>query len=80
MKTFYFIGGPKPGQAKEFFQRLARAGGSPANWRVYPHVANDDKALHVVQAESVQDILDHLHAFQDIYEHSEIIEVRVSAR
>lgn len=79
MKTFYFIGGPKPGRAEEFFQRLAQVGGSPANWQIYPHAANDGKALHVVNAESLQNILDHLQHFQGIYEHSEIIEVRAPA-
>jgi hypothetical protein len=78
MRTFYFIGGPKPGQAEEFFRRLAQIGGSPTNWQIYPHIANDGMALHVVNAESQQDILDHLKAFHDIYEYSEIIEVRAS--
>jgi hypothetical protein len=32
----------------------------------------------IVNAESQQDILDHLKAFHDIYEYSEIIEVRAS--
>jgi len=77
MKTFYFIGGPKPGRVEEFFQRLAQVGGLPANWKIYPHVASDGKALHVVNVESLQSILDHLQHFQEIYEYSEIIEVRV---
>ena len=77
MKTFYFVGGPKPGRVEEFFQRLAQVGGSPPNWQIYPHVANDGKALHVVNVESLQSILDHLQHFQEIYEYSEIIEVRV---
>ncbi len=77
MRTFYFVGGPKPDHVEEFFARLAKVGGSPSNWQIYPHVANDGKALHLVNAESVQPIRDHLQHFQDIYEHSEIVEVRV---
>ena len=77
MKTFYFIGGPKPGRVEEFFQRPAQVGGSPPNWQICPHVANDGKALYVANVESLQSILDHLQHFQEIYEYSEIIEVRV---
>lgn len=76
MKLFYFVGGPKPGRAEEFFQRLHQIGGSPAGWRIYPHSTHDGKALHVVSAESQQAILDHLQHFDDIYERSEIIEVQ----
>ncbi len=76
MKLFYFVGGPKPGRAEEFFQRLHQIGGSPAGWKIYPHVTNDGKALHVVIADSQQDILDHLQHFGDTYEHTEIMEIR----
>ena len=79
MKTFYFIGGPKQGCREEFFQRLAQVGGSPANWQICPHTADDGKALHIVNAESLQSILDHLQHFQDIYEHSEIVEIQTFA-
>ncbi len=79
MSMFYFIGGPKPGRAEEFFRRLAQIGGTPANWQIYPHVAGDGQALHIVSAESAQSILDHLQHFQDIYEHSKIVEIRASA-
>ena len=75
MKTFYFVGGPKPGWAEEFFRRLARIGGTPGNWLIYPHVTGDGKALHVASVESLENILDHLQHFQDIYEHSDIVEV-----
>ncbi len=78
MRMFYFVGGPTEGHVEEFFARLAQVGGSPANWQIYPHTANDGKALHLVSTESMQSILDHLQHFQDIYEHSEIVEVRVS--
>ncbi len=30
MKKFYFVGGPKIGQAEEFFRRLNQIGGSPS--------------------------------------------------
>ncbi len=76
MKLFYFIGGPKPDQAEEFFQRLHQIGGSPTGWKIYPHLARDGKALHIVTAESSQDILDHLKHFDDIYEHTKIMESR----
>jgi uncharacterized sporulation protein YeaH/YhbH (DUF444 family) len=77
---FYFVGGPQTGRVEEFFQRLAQIGGSPAGWQIYPHVANDGKALHVVTTESLQSILDHLQHFQDIYEYSEIVEVKATAQ
>lgn len=76
MKIFYFVGGPKAGRAEDFFQRLHQIGGSPAGWRIYPHSSEDGKALHVVEAESRQAILDHLQQFGDTYEHTEIIEIR----
>jgi hypothetical protein len=44
MKTFYFVGGPKPGRGEEFFQRLVQVGGSPPNWQIYPHVAYDGQS------------------------------------
>ncbi len=75
MKTFYFVGGPRPGQVEEFFRRLREAGGPPVGWQIFPHVA-DTRALHLVSAESEQEILDHLRRFADIYEHGEILEVR----
>ncbi|HEY3366246.1 MAG TPA: hypothetical protein VGK74_14425 [Symbiobacteriaceae bacterium] len=75
MKTFYFIGGPIQGKADEFFSRLAQIGGPPPSWTIYPHAAKDGKALHLVQAASQQEILDHLKQFVDIYERTEIVEV-----
>ncbi len=78
MSMFYFIGGPKQGQVEEFFRRLAQIGGTPANWQIYPHVSDDGQALHIVSAGSRQDILDHLQHFQDIYAHSDIVEIRAS--
>ena len=75
MKKFYFVGGPKPGQAEEFFRRLNQIGGSPLGWRLYPHAIDDGKALHLVDTESQDDIVRHLEHFQDIYERSEIVEI-----
>jgi len=37
MKTFYFIGRPKPGMQEKFFQRLEKIGGAPQSWVIYPH-------------------------------------------
>jgi hypothetical protein len=80
MKIFYFVGGPKQGQAEEFFRRLAEIGGSPAGWQIFPHRVNDGKALHIVETDSQQDIMMHLDHFGDIYEHSEIIEIQIPSK
>jgi|BarGraNGADG00212_1021973.scaffolds.fasta_scaffold04250_7 hypothetical protein len=78
MKTFYFVGGPRPGQAGEFLRRLEQIGRPPAGWQICPHVAGDGQALHVVTVASAQEIIDYLAQFSDIYAHSEIVEVRLS--
>ena len=75
MKKFYFIGGPKTGKSEEFFQRLNEIGGTPPGWCIYPHAVVDGKALHIVDAESQDEILDHLRHFEDLYERSEIIAI-----
>lgn len=75
MKLFYFVGGPKPGRAEEFLQRLGQIR-TPPGWIIYPHIGNDAKALHIAPAESRQDVLDHLDVFGDMYEHGNIIEIR----
>ncbi len=75
MKTFYFVGGPKTDQAEEFFRRLNQIGGTPTGWRIYPHAGNSDKALHLVDAQSQDEIVHHLEHFHDIYECSEIVEI-----
>ena len=75
MKTYYFVGGPKDGYLNEFFERLNKLGGSPPAWQIYPHLNKDGKALHIVRAQSQNEILDHLSSFDDIYERGEIIEI-----
>lgn len=75
MALYYFVGGPTSGNRDEFFRRLAELGGPPERWKLYPHAGSDGRALHVVEADSEQDIADHLHNFADIYEHGKIIEV-----
>ncbi len=75
MRTYYFVGGPKPGQMEEFFRRLNAIGGVPPAWQIYPHVASDGKALHIVAVESLEEILNHLRHFEGIYERSEIVEI-----
>jgi hypothetical protein len=75
MKTFYFVGGPKPGMQEKFFQRLDEIGGAPQGWTIYPHTTDDGQALHVINVEALQDILDHLAHFDDLYEYGEIVEV-----
>jgi hypothetical protein len=68
MKLFYFVGGPTPGHAHDFFRRLAEAGGPPRGWQIYPHADADEKALHIVRVESADAIAAHLAQFADIYE------------
>jgi hypothetical protein len=75
MRTFYFVGGPTPGDAEAFFRRLDAAGGPPAGWRIYPHACGDGKALHIVRAESTDPINAHLAQFADIYEATPPIEL-----
>jgi hypothetical protein len=75
MKSFYFVGGPKPGMQEKFIQRLEEIGGSPQGWTIFPHVSEDGKALHVVTVESLQDVLEHVAHFNGFYEYGEIIEV-----
>lgn len=75
MKKFYFTGGPKKGAQEEFFRRLNEIGGSPAGWQVYPHENEDGQALHIIDANSEKEILQHLQHFEDIYSHGEIIEI-----
>lgn len=75
MQKFYFVGGPKTGKFEEFFRRLDAIGGVPASWRIYPHADKNGKALHIAEVESEDEILNHLHHFDDIYEHSEIVEI-----
>jgi hypothetical protein len=75
MRTFYFVGGPTPGHAEAFFDRLEAAGGPPPGWHIYRHVSADGKALHIVQAESDESITSHLAQFADIYHATKPIEV-----
>jgi len=75
MRKFYFVGGPKTGQSEEFFRRLDEIGGTPAGWHIYPHTVIDGKALHIVDAGSQDEIVEHLQNFQGIYEWTDIIEI-----
>lgn len=75
MKKYYFIGGPKKEFIQEFFNRLKKIGGPPSGWSIYPHANNDGKALHIVEAESDNEIFKHLKHFIDIYDRSEIVEI-----
>ncbi len=75
VKKFYFVGGPRAGKSEEFFQRLAQVGGTPATWRIYPHVGDDGKALHIAEVKSVDEIWTHLRHFDGIYEVSDIVEI-----
>lgn len=75
MKKFYFVGGPKEGLTEKFFRRLGDIGGPPSGWHIYPHANNDGKALHIVEAETISKILEHLQHFEGIYDRGEIIEI-----
>jgi len=75
MKLFYFVGGPVEGQQDAFFRRLAEVGGSPPGWRLYPHVGQDGRALHLVEASGEEEIDAHLAQFGPIYERGPIVEV-----
>jgi hypothetical protein len=75
MRLFYFIGGPVEGQQDAFFRRLAEVGGSPTGWRLYPHVDQDGRALHLIDASSEAEIEAHLAQFGPVYERGPIVEV-----
>jgi Polyketide cyclase / dehydrase and lipid transport len=75
MKLFYFVGGPVDGQQDAFFKRLAEVGGSPRGWRLYPHVSQDRRALHVVEANGEAQIDAHLAQFGALYERGPIVEI-----
>jgi hypothetical protein len=75
MKMFYFVGGPKPGRADDFFRRLAEAGGPPPGWQIYPFANTDGKALHIVRVDSADAIAAHLAQFADIYESTPPVEL-----
>ena len=75
MHTFYFVGGPKPGHAADFFRRLDAAGGPPPGWSIYPHARGDGKALHIVRTEFAESIDAHLTQFADIYDATPPIEL-----
>ena len=75
MRTYYFIGGPTPGNQETFFCRLEAAGGLPSGWSIYPHTTGDGKALHIARVESADAIAAHLALFADIYQSTEPVEV-----
>ena len=75
MARFYFVGGPTPGHAAEFFDRLAAVGGTPPGWQISPHANGDGRALHIVQADSEAAIAAHLAQFADIYEATPPVEL-----
>jgi hypothetical protein len=76
MNTYYFVGGPLPGMMDDFRRRLAAAGGPPQGWLVLPHASGDGRALHVVLADSREEIRRHLAHFEGIYAHDAIVELR----
>jgi hypothetical protein len=75
MRLFYFVGGPIEGQQDAFFARLAEVGGSPPGWRLFPHMGQDGRALHIVEASGEDEIDAHLAKFEPTYERGPIVEV-----
>jgi hypothetical protein len=75
MRLFYFIGGPKPGHAAQYWQRLMDLGELPPGWRVYPWISRDGKALHLVHENSPEAIYALLQKLAPFYEYSEIMEI-----
>jgi hypothetical protein len=75
MKTFYFVGGPRPGDIQKFHRRLATVGGPPEGWQVYPHADGSGLALHMVATDNVDTIAEHLQHFAGIYQAGAVIEV-----
>lgn len=75
MRTYYFVGGPTPGNEQTFLRRLNEAGGLPDGWSIYPHIAGDGKALHIARIDGADAIVAHLSLFADVYEANEPVEV-----
>jgi hypothetical protein len=72
---YYFVGGPTAGDRDAFMKRLEAVGGPPRGWHIYPHLSSDDRALHLVEATTVDDIAAHLANFEGIYERGDIVEI-----
>ncbi len=75
MKKFYLVGGPKPGPSDEFFQRLGRAGRTPAGWRTCPHTLDDGRALRITDIESQRQIWSQLLHFDGSCEWGQLVEI-----
>ena len=44
-------------------------------WKIYPHANHDGKALHIMEAENIIVILEHLQHFDGIYDRGNITEI-----
>ena len=75
MKDYYFIGGPVPSREDLFYKTLKEIGETPSGWKILPYADRQGEALHIITAESKDDIMDHLRHFEGFYQHSEIIEI-----
>jgi hypothetical protein len=75
MKHYYFIGGPRIGSEDAFVELLEAIGGPPPGWLIYPHANRDGRALHVIETDAPNAIVDHLERFGPIYERGPIVEV-----
>lgn len=65
----------KGGSGRRVLSASQRDCRAPAGWRISPHAANDGKALQLVQAESRDEIANHLRHFDGIDECGEIGEI-----
>lgn len=73
MALFFYIGNPKPGKEKEYFDRV-HSMEPPPNMQVYPFAdRSTNKALHIVAADSVEDVKKLI--LTDLYEAGAITEI-----
>ena len=73
MALFFYVGNPKKGREKEFFDKVHLME-PPQNAQVYPFAdRSSNKALHIVEADSVDEVKKHI--FADLYETTEITEI-----
>jgi hypothetical protein len=73
MPLFFYIGNPKKGKEKEFFDKV-HSMEPPKNATLYPFAdRSTNKALHIVEAGSKEEVEGMI--FKDLYETTEITEI-----
>ena len=75
MRSFYFVGGPTPGNEEAFVHRLRELGGPPPGWQVFPFADGSGRALHLVTGDAEDAIDAHLANFAPGYERGPLIEL-----